>query len=212
MKTKIMLLLAVLTLTFTGAAHGQPIPKGIYIAQPSLDGEKIRVYWTDHLNWPESFGLEIETARGQVTAISYWGGSPDMGTRFEYEYGAKDSGKEFRDIDVWKKFAAKVTQEFVFIGDDRYVEKAPYVFVGRSVAINHWETPDSAQHLVFKRGERILSIPLSDWFGSVPTGIGESVIIGQSGSADQFFPAIKVKNDYVISEKVGKLLAKDGEK
>jgi hypothetical protein len=67
------------------------------------------------------------------------------------------------------------------------VEKTPFEFVGRSFVISHWERPDGLQSLVFRKGDRWLSVPLTAWNGSTPK-VGEKVIIGQSGHGDRFFP------------------------
>ncbi|MCX6752696.1 MAG: hypothetical protein NTZ87_04345 [Candidatus Nomurabacteria bacterium] len=209
-------LVSVLVLTSV-SLFGQTMPKGQYVAQPWYGGygdegrcTKVMVHWTDHTVWPMRCCFKAEFGdSGEVKTMYYIGGSADKGTDFEFVYPAKtgEANLEFKTPEVWKAFASQVIKEFVFIDakgpDFLYLEKKPFTLVERSIAFSHHEISESLQFLIFKKEERWLVVPLSIWKGPQPL-IGNSVIIGQTGHGDYFFPVKKFTGDgqpdeYLIS-------------
>lgn len=206
MKIKEMFAIVVLALTWILPANGQPIPTGAHVTQPAIDGTRVDVKWVNSMDWPKECSLHIEFAKpGEIKEMTFRGGSADMGTEFEFEFPTSNTNTAFKSLEAWKKFAVEVASECILIENDVYVEKEPFTMMGRSVTIEHWETPDHAQALIFKRGERWLSIPVGKWVGKLPEA-GQSIVIGQDGSGDVFFAAQKFGGEYAVAEEVTKRL------
>lgn len=227
MKIKLSVLsLVVVALVFSAiSVFGQPIPTGPYVCQPERFGyTRISVVWSDHAKWPERFTFSANIIDGtNVIAMSFAGGSADMGTAFTYSYSRMEPPSNFKDLDVWKAFAVKVSKGFVFLGNGTYVEQSPFSFVGRSVFIGTSGQSESKFVFTNKNTGNTLLIPSESWMGPKPE-IGKLLNIGRfvyrkpiaivdrvnpSTYSDCMFPAkMGPDGNYVMSEEMISYLKK----
>lgn len=194
----------------SGQYDHQLIPGGRYIAQPN--GSGIVVVWANFLDWPYRYTFTVDFDDGEIRYMSYAGGSADMGTEFKHEFYPGTGKNTFKNLEEWKKFAFKVDDEFsAIIPQDEikkgFVEKEPYVFIGRSVLIGDGAALDDLQTLVFQRGSKFVSVAKTLWMGKIPK-VGDSVILGQDGHNNLFFAA-KKKEGYVVGDDALKEIANE---
>lgn len=210
MKNAYFYVLAMIFAAFTG--FSQCLPKGEYIAQPTGDdGRSVFVYWLN------SDGNDITSHRleadfdesGQVTKLSYSGGSWDFGTRFEFKFPSEENSNiAFKDLSDWKQFASKVQNSFAIINDRTYVDKRSWTVSSWSMALDNLEFPRDLQAMILKRGQRTLSISLDKWCGPLPKK-GESVIIGQTKRGEYFFQAKMVSREWQVPKELTERLEQD---
>lgn len=196
---------------FANSASAQSIPQGAYIVQPAESGwSRLAVSWIEHQEWPKrcSFSVDFDD-KGEIVKMIFAGGSADMGTEFSFMFPCETEKGTFKNLSAWKKFAKKALGDIVILGDDVYGEKSPYTFVGLSVAMDHWETPSTLQALVFQKSGRLLSVSLNSWKGPLPKKPGQSILIGQTGRGQYFFPMATVAGEYQTSTELTKQLEAD---
>ncbi len=192
-------LAAVFSAALSFTAIAQEIPTGSYVAHPTPDG--IGVVWNDTNYLSVEFGTNI--------VMSF---AVDGGENYVWDQSGKVTGtRVFADPSKWLKFASNVLADFYLSPTgDWYVEKTPWVFMGKSVLVEHGETPDSRRALVFARSSDYKSIPLPEWMGPIPKKL-EAVTIGQTDSGDlYFFPATATLDGrFMPSDALLKQLEKD---
>jgi hypothetical protein len=203
---KIIALFVVITTLLPLMVCAQEFPKGILLVQPgstwqSEYGKRVSIGWLDKNYTGEGSVPHLYAdfnISGDVSGLTFG----------QYLYPTTNKAEIFKDLESWKKFAKKVYDDLVVFPGDIYLEKTPYVFLGNSVIMSHFEMP--YHNLVFKRGERLLSIDKDNWKGK-PVKVGESYIIGQNGRGEIFFPATQQKDgSYTFSEEMKEYLIREG--
>lgn len=189
----------------TTAVFGQKIPEGPYSAEPGYLASGTNVTQLC-VRWHSGETMFADFDDNDIiAAISFYPGYGDA----SYVEGGDVSkfSMKFTNAAVWTKFAQNIRAQFQIIDGDTYVETVPYEFLGKSVILETFEAPLRNQALVFKSDARLLSVPLMEWKGEVPTKVGEKVYIGRTNNQGHFFPATKAGQKFLIDVATARQIA-----